>query len=299
MGRVMAVSFERYGRLYYLDPGHDDYSVGDRVLVPTDSGPEVAECVWAPEWVQDEGFEGLPICAGPAAAEHLERDGMNRRRRAEAKLVAKKLIKKNDLPMKVVAVDFIDSGLDFDQLVVILLHRTTSGGLPGLGGRTGPHLASANRPAADRLTRRRPAGWGPRQLWARSVLRHVPEGLRARQSADGQRTRSPAEPAEDLGCLRSADVLLEVRASAVRRVRAYRAGRGRAGCPRRWGRGSGRSPGPSRFGGDSDECQRCHAELFARCCLRRSPALRCSRRPGAGTGSAAQGPDQAAPIRWR
>src|SRR5215208_2567017 len=119
MGRVMAVSFERYGRLYYLDPGDHDYSVGDRVLVPTDSGPEVAECVWAPEWVQDEGFERLPVCAGPATAEHLERDAMNRRRRAEAKLVAKKLIKKNDLPMKVVAVDFVDSGLDFDQLVVI------------------------------------------------------------------------------------------------------------------------------------------------------------------------------------
>ena len=43
MARVMAVSFERYGRLYYLDPGERDYSVGDRVLVPTDSGSEVAE----------------------------------------------------------------------------------------------------------------------------------------------------------------------------------------------------------------------------------------------------------------
>jgi cell fate regulator YaaT (PSP1 superfamily) len=87
MGRVMAVSFERYGRLYYLDPGDADYSVGDRVLVPTDSGPEVAECVWAPELVEDDGFEGLPVCAGLAAAEHLERDAANRRRRAEAKLV--------------------------------------------------------------------------------------------------------------------------------------------------------------------------------------------------------------------
>ena len=58
----MAVSFERYGRLYYLNPGDVDYSVGDRVLVPTESGPEVAECVWAPERVEDEGFEGLPVC---------------------------------------------------------------------------------------------------------------------------------------------------------------------------------------------------------------------------------------------
>src|SRR5215203_5156929 len=119
MPRVMAVSFERYGRLYYLDPGEREYSVGDRVLVPTESGPEVAECVWAPEWVEEDGFSGLSICAGPAGPEHLERDTTNRRRRAEAKLAAKKLIKRNQLPMKIVAVDFIDSGIDFDQLVVI------------------------------------------------------------------------------------------------------------------------------------------------------------------------------------
>jgi cell fate regulator YaaT (PSP1 superfamily) len=119
MPRVMAVSFERYGRLYYLDPGEREYHIGDRVLVPTDSGTEVAECVWAPEWIEEDGFSELPVCAGPAGPEHLERDATNRRRRAETKLAAKKLIKRNQLPMKVVAVDFIDSGIDFDQLVVI------------------------------------------------------------------------------------------------------------------------------------------------------------------------------------
>src|SRR4029450_4160175 len=110
MPRVMAVSFERYGRLYYLDPGEAEYSVGDRVLVPTQAGPEVAECVWAQEWVEDDGFGGLPVCAGLAAPEHLERDAANRRRRAEAKLVAKRLIKRNELPMKGVGGDFIESG---------------------------------------------------------------------------------------------------------------------------------------------------------------------------------------------
>jgi cell fate regulator YaaT (PSP1 superfamily) len=114
----MAVSFERYGRLYYLDPGQSDYQVGDRVLVPTDSGPEVALCVWAPEWVAED-FGSLPVCAGLASEAHLERDSASRRRRAQAKLVAKRLIKKNDLPMKVMAVDFLDTGEHFDQLVVI------------------------------------------------------------------------------------------------------------------------------------------------------------------------------------
>ncbi len=110
MARVMAVSFERYGRLYYLDPGAQEYRVGDRVLVPTEDGPEVAECVWAPEWVDDGGFADLPVCAGPAGEAHLERDAENRRRRAQAKIVAKKLIRGHDLPMKVVGVDVLGSG---------------------------------------------------------------------------------------------------------------------------------------------------------------------------------------------
>ena len=50
-------------------------------------------------------------CArGPADDTHLERDAENRRRRAQAKLVAKRLIRGHDLPMKVVGVDFVDSG---------------------------------------------------------------------------------------------------------------------------------------------------------------------------------------------
>ena len=36
---VMAVSFERYGRLYYLDPGAHTPRVGDKVLVPDQRGP--------------------------------------------------------------------------------------------------------------------------------------------------------------------------------------------------------------------------------------------------------------------
>ena len=39
MGMVCAVSFERYGRLYYFDPGPYSPTIGDKVLVPTDDGP--------------------------------------------------------------------------------------------------------------------------------------------------------------------------------------------------------------------------------------------------------------------
>src|SRR5690349_3812653 len=104
MGMLCAVSFNRYGRLYYLDPGDLRPKVGDRVLVPTEDGPEVAECVWAPQWV-GEDTDGFPRLAGLATEADLRREEAVRRRKAEAKVAAKRLIKAHDLPMKVVAVD--------------------------------------------------------------------------------------------------------------------------------------------------------------------------------------------------
>ena len=106
---MMAVAFQRNGRLYYLDPGPYSPAVGDRVLVPTDSGPEVAECIWAPQWVSDE-IDGLPVCAGLATDEHLTRDEANRGRRAEGRVVARRLIREHGLPMKVIATDYVDTG---------------------------------------------------------------------------------------------------------------------------------------------------------------------------------------------
>jgi cell fate regulator YaaT (PSP1 superfamily) len=107
MGMMMAVSFQRNGRLYYLDPGPYQPSVGTKVLVPTDAGPEVAEVIWAPQWVDDE-IGGLPVCAGLATDEQLSRDETNRQRRAEAKSISRRLVREHGLPMKVVAVDYLD-----------------------------------------------------------------------------------------------------------------------------------------------------------------------------------------------
>ena len=106
MGMLCAVSFNRYGRLYYLDPGEFSPQVGDRVLVPTDDGPEVAECVWAAQWVSED-TDGFPKVAGLADDRDLRRDELLRKRKAEAKVAAKKLIKAHELPMKVVAVDHV------------------------------------------------------------------------------------------------------------------------------------------------------------------------------------------------
>jgi cell fate regulator YaaT (PSP1 superfamily) len=106
MGMVCAVSFERYGRLYYLDPGSYSPRVGDKVLVTTEDGPEVAECVWAAQWV-DADTAGFPQLAGMATDEDMARDAEIRRRKAEARVAAKKLVREHGLPMKVVGVDHV------------------------------------------------------------------------------------------------------------------------------------------------------------------------------------------------
>ena len=103
---MMAVSFERYGRLYYLDPGTISPKVGDKVLVPTDAGPEVAECVWAPQWVSED-IDGLPVCEGQASDTDIARDEHNRRLRAEARSVVKRLVRKHRMPMKIVGIDYV------------------------------------------------------------------------------------------------------------------------------------------------------------------------------------------------
>jgi cell fate regulator YaaT (PSP1 superfamily) len=109
MGQLCAVSFNRYGRLFYLDPGEHRPNVGDLVLVPTEEGPEVAECVWAPEW-SDEETEGFPRLLGLAGPDDVRRDQQIRRAKADAKVAAKRLIRAHELPMKVVAVDHILAG---------------------------------------------------------------------------------------------------------------------------------------------------------------------------------------------
>ncbi len=106
MGLICAVSFTRYGRLYYFQPGGISPRVGDKVLVPTDDGPEVAECVWAPQET-DVSAEAFPELVGLADGADLEREADSRRRRAEARVAARRLIREHGLPMKVVGVDWL------------------------------------------------------------------------------------------------------------------------------------------------------------------------------------------------
>jgi cell fate regulator YaaT (PSP1 superfamily) len=111
VGQLCAVTFTKYGRLFYCDPGEHRPKVGDLVLVPTDDGPEVAECVWAPEWT-DLDTTGFPRLLGLAGPEDTRRDEQIRRAKADATVAARRLIRAHELPMKVVAVDHIPAAGD-------------------------------------------------------------------------------------------------------------------------------------------------------------------------------------------
>ncbi len=102
---VCAVVFQRQGRLYYADPGQLELHVGDQVLYPTLQGAEVAEVAWAPEWVSED-IGGLPVLAGVAGQEHLDNAAFSRKRRAAARVAAKRLIREHELPMKLSGVDY-------------------------------------------------------------------------------------------------------------------------------------------------------------------------------------------------
>jgi cell fate regulator YaaT (PSP1 superfamily) len=106
MGLICAVTFQRQGRLYYADPGSLSPAVGDQVLYPTEDGAEVAEVVWAPQWVSED-VGGLPVLAGLAGSEDKERAEVSRKKRAAARVAARKLIREHELPMKVSGVDYV------------------------------------------------------------------------------------------------------------------------------------------------------------------------------------------------
>jgi cell fate regulator YaaT (PSP1 superfamily) len=103
---VCAVVFQPQGRLYYADPGPLTPQVGDHVLYPTDDGPEIAQVMWAPQWVSDH-IGGLPVLVGMATAHDTEAAETSRKRRAAARVAARKLVREHGLPMKIVGVDHV------------------------------------------------------------------------------------------------------------------------------------------------------------------------------------------------
>ncbi|MDR0435543.1 MAG: hypothetical protein LBH11_02055 [Propionibacteriaceae bacterium] len=118
---IMAVTFEPNGQLHYLDTADQWYAVGDYVLYPTSYGPEVAQVVWVSDdqLADPENLGDIPLCDGPATADDLARDRNNRAKAAAALDTARELVSRHNLPMKLLAVDWIDRDPAVALLVAI------------------------------------------------------------------------------------------------------------------------------------------------------------------------------------
>ncbi len=283
MGQLCAVSFNRYGRLFYLDPGEFRPAVGDQVLVPTDDGPEVAECVWAPQWVR-RGHVGVPApgrpgrTGGPAPRRaHPARQGRGQGGRQEADPRARPADEGGRgrpragtaaaaTVREATGVAPPASAGPHDDL----LHRAAPGRLPLAGPRPRRHPALPGGAAAALGPRLGPGAGRHRLVRAGPVLRDVPDRLRAGDHPDGQGPGSAAQPAAHLRRVWAADVLPEVRASAVpdssRRPR------------RRSGDGSRTPEGPAGSSGTACRGTRSSSGSTPTAPAARAPALRCAAR---------------------
>src|SRR4051812_44379114 len=106
MGMICAVVFQPQGRLYYADPGALTPQVGDQVLYPTAEGAEIAQVMWAPQWVSED-IGGLPVLEGMASSADTEAAETSRKKRAAARVAARKLVREHGLPMKIAGVDHV------------------------------------------------------------------------------------------------------------------------------------------------------------------------------------------------
>ena len=137
--------------------------------------------------------------------------------------MAKRLIKRHELPMKVMGVDYLDSGADFDELIVIYFtapHRVDFRSLVSDSARA-LRARIDLRQVGSRDGARLVGGLGScgRELCCSTFLTGFePVSLRMAKLQD-----LPRQPAAHLRRLRAADVLPEVRAPAVRGVRPVRA----------------------------------------------------------------------------
>ena len=106
MPMMCAVSFERYGRLYYFDAGELAPASATRCSSRPTRGPRSPSACGRPEWV-DEPVT-LPCARRPGqATADLARDERHRALRAEARRVVKRLVREHDLPMKLVGLDYV------------------------------------------------------------------------------------------------------------------------------------------------------------------------------------------------
>lgn len=106
MINVVSIKFKNRGKCYFFDPLSLDIKSGDKVIVETAKGLEIADCCRGNHPVPEESVV-LPLrpVLRIATAEDLRTDEMNRKREREAFVICQQKIAEHGLDMKLVDVE--------------------------------------------------------------------------------------------------------------------------------------------------------------------------------------------------
>ena len=106
MTEVISVKFKNRGKVYFFDPHGIAVRTGEKVVVETSRGLELAECVQGNHAVSDETVvQPLRSLARIATKDDLRIEEINRRREKEAFAICKQKIVEHGLDMKLVDVE--------------------------------------------------------------------------------------------------------------------------------------------------------------------------------------------------
>ena len=130
MTEVVSVKFKNRGKVYFFDPHGIAVRTGEKVVVETSRGLELAECVQGSHAVPDETVvQPLRSLARIATKDDLRIEEINHRREKEAFAICKQKIAEHGLDMKLVDVEMTfdrnklifyftsDGRVDFRELV--------------------------------------------------------------------------------------------------------------------------------------------------------------------------------------
>lgn len=131
MTKVIGVRFRQAGKIYYFSPGmYDDIVAGQHVIVETARGVEYGNVVLGIREIEDECVvQPLKAVIRVATPEDDEKEAVNREKEKEAFKICLEKIKKHNLDMKLIHVEYTfdnnkvlfyftaDGRIDFRELV--------------------------------------------------------------------------------------------------------------------------------------------------------------------------------------
>jgi cell fate regulator YaaT (PSP1 superfamily) len=107
MTDIVGIRFKRAGKIYYFDPAGMELKVNDCVVVKTTRGLELGQVAIAPKQMpESELSEELKPILRKAEAEDIQRDCELAGKEKEALVIASGLVAQENLPMKLVSVEY-------------------------------------------------------------------------------------------------------------------------------------------------------------------------------------------------